>query len=238
MNISFTSKCYILPNTEVSTAKYHGKNYAKSPTSSGLPSFAHVFPVRQIRVKIALNVVKASKWVRMKLITSRSKLGLGTFWKFLLLLVHQYGCRRQKHFTEEENSLKGFYLTSRIKRNGWKELTKLIQNGLGTILKGWIVAEIFDLENTPKLLTVSIFWHFCEIQNAIPQWGSPRSSWFMSHFESVFRALFSCGIYIVNKQDSKNMFLRNFDFMVKSLHRIAVLEYLKSISSFEMAPTL
>ena len=79
---------------------------------------------------------------------------------------------------------------------------------------------------------------FCEIQNAIPQWGSPRSSWFMSHFESVFRALFSCGIYIVNKQDSKNMFLRNFDFMVKSLHRIAVLEYLKSISSFEMAPTL
>ena len=41
---------------------------------------------------------------------------------------------------------------------------------------------------------------------------------FMGHFESVFRALFSFGIYIVNKQDSKNMFLNNFDFMVKSLY--------------------
>ena len=79
------------------------------------------------------------------------------------------------------------------------------------------MAEILDLENTPKLLTgpnqhlFDIF--FCEIQYAI----TPRSSCFMGHFETVFRALFSCGIYIVNKQDSKNMFLNNFDFMVKSL---------------------
>ena len=38
--------------------------------------------VRRIRVKIALNVVKASKLVQMKLITYISKLGLGTFRKF------------------------------------------------------------------------------------------------------------------------------------------------------------
>ena len=35
----------------------------------------------------------------------------------------------------------------------------------------------------------------------------------MGHFESVFRVLFSCGIYIANKQDSKNVFLDNFDFI-------------------------
>ena len=40
----------------------------------------------------------------------------------------------------------------------------------------------------------------------------------MGHFESVFIALFSCGIYIVNKQDSKNMVLNKFDFMIKSLY--------------------
>ena len=67
-----------------------------------------------------------------------------------------------------------------------------------SILIGWIVAEIFDLENTPKLLTgpnQHLFDIFCEIQYAITQRGSPRSTCFMSRFESVFRALFSCGIY-------------------------------------------
>ena len=83
------------------------------------------------------------------------------------------------------------------------------------------MTEIFDLENTPKLLTgpnqylFDIFLPY--IQHAITQRGSPQSTCFMGHFESVFRALFSCGIYIVNKQDNKNMFLNNFDFMVKSL---------------------
>ena len=83
------------------------------------------------------------------------------------------------------------------------------------------MAEIFDLENTPKLLTgpnQHLFDIFCEIQYAITQWGSPRSTCFMGHFESVFRPLFSCEIYIVNKQDNKNRFLNNFDFMVKSLY--------------------
>ena len=46
------------------------------------------------------------------------------------------------------------------KYNEWKELTKLIQNDLGTILIGRIVAEIFYLESTPKLLTVSFFLTF------------------------------------------------------------------------------
>ena len=83
------------------------------------------------------------------------------------------------------------------------------------------MAEIFDLENTPKLLTgpnQHRFEFFCEIQYAITQRGSPRSTRFMGHFESISRALFSCGIYIMNKQDSKNMFLNNFDFIVKSLY--------------------
>ena len=84
------------------------------------------------------------------------------------------------------------------------------------------MAEIFDLENIPKLLTgpnqhlFGIF--FCEIQYAITQRGFLRSSRFMGNFESVFRALFSCGICILNKQDSENMFLNNFDFMLKSLY--------------------
>ena len=83
------------------------------------------------------------------------------------------------------------------------------------------MAEIFDLGDTPKLLTgrnQHLFDIFYEIQCAITQQGSPRSTCFMGHFESVFRALFSCGIYIVNKQDKKNMFLNNFDFMVKSVY--------------------
>ena len=57
-------------------------------------------------------------------------------------------------------------------RNQWKELTKLIQNDLGTILIGWIVAEIFDLDNKPKLLTgpnQHLFDIFCENQNALTQ---------------------------------------------------------------------
>ena len=58
--------------------------------------------VRRTRVKIALNVVKASKLVQMKLITHRSKLGSGHFENFLLLFVRQYGCFRQRQFTEEE----------------------------------------------------------------------------------------------------------------------------------------
>ena len=44
--------------------------------------------VQQIHVKIALNVVKASKLVH--------------FENFLLLFSCQYGCLRQRHFTEEE----------------------------------------------------------------------------------------------------------------------------------------
>ena len=83
------------------------------------------------------------------------------------------------------------------------------------------MAEIFDLENTPKLLTrpnQNLFDIFLRIKYAITQRGSPQSTCFMGHFESVFRALFSCGIYIVNKQDKKSMFLNNFDFMVKSIY--------------------
>ena len=83
------------------------------------------------------------------------------------------------------------------------------------------MAEIFDLDNTPKLLigpNQHLLTSLCEIQYVITQLESLRSTCFMGHFESVFRALFSCGIYVVNKQDNKNMFLNNFGFMVKSLY--------------------
>ena len=69
-------------------------------------------------------------------------------------------------------------------------------------------------KTTDQAESASVWNFFVKIQNAITQWGSLRSTWFMGHFESVFRALFSCRIYIVNKQESKNMFLRTFDFMV------------------------
>ena len=83
------------------------------------------------------------------------------------------------------------------------------------------MAEVFDLENTPELLIGSnqhLFDIFLRNSICHTQRGSPRSTGSMGHFESVFRALFSCGIYIVNKQDNKNMFLNNFDFMVKSIY--------------------
>ena len=40
-----------------------------------------------------------------------------------------------------------------------------------------------------------------------------QCSWVMGNFQSVFRGLFRCGIYILNNQASKN-----FDSMVKSLY--------------------
>ena len=57
--------------------------------------------VRPIRVKIALNVVKALKLVHMKLLINKRI--IINFENFLLLFVCQYFVR-QWHFTEEENS--------------------------------------------------------------------------------------------------------------------------------------
>ena len=177
--------------------------------------------VQQIRVKIALNVVKASKLIQMKLMTWRSKLGLGAFRKFSAFVLTSIWLPQTKACHWRRNSWKNFYLTSRIKCNHWKELTRLVQNDLGTILIGWIVAEIFDLENTPKLLTgpkQHLFYIFLRNSICHNSAGISPIDLFHGHFESVFRALFSCGIYIVNKQDNKNMFLNNYDFMVKSLY--------------------
>ena len=79
------------------------------------------------------------------------------------------------------------------------------------------MAEIFDLENTPNLLT-GPNQHLFDIflRNSICHNSTGISP--IDLFQSVFRALFSCGIYIVNKQDNKNMLLNNFDIMVKSLY--------------------
>ena len=78
--------------------------------------------------------------------------------------------------------------------------------------------KIFDLENTPKLLT-GPNQHLFDIflQNSICHNSAGISTIDLLN-GSVFRALFSCGIYVVNKQDNKIMFLNNFDFMVKSLY--------------------
>ena len=125
-----------------------------------------------------------------------------------------------KAFHWRGNSWKSFYLTSWIKRTQWKEFTKLTQNDLETILIGWIVAEIFDLENAPKLLTGPshhLFDIFCEIQNAINQRGSPRSTWFMGHLESVFIALFGCMIGFLLGRNYKNVFFCGLCSVVKCL---------------------
>ena len=57
---------------------------------------------RRIRVKIALNVVRASKLVQMKLVTKRSKLGWGAFRKFSDFVLTPIWLPQTRHFTEEE----------------------------------------------------------------------------------------------------------------------------------------
>ena len=42
--------------------------------------------------------------------------------------------------------------------------------------------------------------------------------WIHGSFSISCQRSFSCGIYTVNTQDSKHIFLRNFDFIVKSLY--------------------
>ena len=121
----------------------------------------------------------------IKIKTSLGGGGGAAFWNFSAFVRTPVWLLQTKAFHWRGKFLKRFSLNFNIKRNEWKELTKL------TKLK---------------------------IQNIITQRGSPWSTWFKSQFESVFRALFSCEIYIVNKQDSKNMFLRNFDSVVKSLY--------------------
>ena len=114
-----------------------------------------------------------------------------------------------KGISLKKEFLKKFYLTSRIKYNHWKELTKLVQNYLGTILIGWIVAEIFDLEIRQNCWQgrISIFLtSFCEIQYAITQGGSSRSTCFMGHFESVFRALSAVGFILWISKTTKTCF--------------------------------
>ena len=81
------------------------------------------------------------------------KIRLGGISKISAFVPMPIWLPQTKAFHWRRNSWKNFYLTSQIKCNHWKERTKLVQNDLRTILIGWIVAEIFDLENTPKLLT-------------------------------------------------------------------------------------
>ena len=149
------------------------------------------------------------------------KIRLGGISKFSAFVLTPIWLPQTKAFHWRRNSWKNFYLTSRINVT----IGKSSQNSSKTTLEQYWLDESWLRYLTWKIRQncwqgrISIFLtSFCEIQYAITQRGSPRSNCFMGHFESVFKALFSCGIYIVNKQDNKNMFLNNFDFMVKSLY--------------------
>ena len=146
----------------------------------------------------------------MTLTQYRLKIALGAFRNFSAFVGMPIWLPHTKAFHWRGNSWKSFYLTSWIKCNQWKELTKLIQNDLGTILIGWIVAEIFDLENIRQNCwpgRISIFLTFTgEIQNVVIQRGSLRSTLFIGHFESVFRVLFDCMIGFLLKRNYKNVF--------------------------------
>ena len=145
----------------------------------------------------------------MKLTSYRFKIALGSFRKFSAFVCMPIWLPQPTSFHWRGYSWKSFYLTSWIKHNQWKKLTKLVQKNLGTIFIGWIVAEIFDVEITPELLTGTnqhLFDIFCEIQNAVTRGGSHRSTWFMGHFESVFRALFNSMISFLFKRNCKNVF--------------------------------
>ena len=127
------------------------------------------------------------------------------FRKFSALFSRQYGCLRQRHFTEEEILEKIF--TWRHELN--VTIGKSSQNSSKTTLEQYWLDESWLRYLTWKIRQncwqgrISIFFtSFFEIQYAITQRGSLWSTCFMGHFESVFRALFSCGIYIVNKQDT------------------------------------
>ena len=83
------------------------------------------------------------------------------------------------------------------------------------------MAEIFNLENTPKLLTgpnphlFDIILRNLICHNSA---GISPIDLFHGSFLISFQSSFQLWDYIVNKQDNKNMFLNNFDFMVKSLY--------------------
>ena len=116
--------------------------------------------VRRIHVKVTQNVVKASKLVQMKL-----KIRVGGILKIVYFCLYASMVASDKGISLKRKILeKSLYLTSRIKRNQWKELTKLIQHDLETIMIGWIVAEIFDLENTLKLLNRHLFYIFVKFK--------------------------------------------------------------------------
>ena len=138
-------------------------------------------------------------WYKWSLWHKDQNCGRGHVENFLLLFVHQCGCLRQRHFTEKENPWKNFNLTSWIKRNKWKELTKLIQNHLGTI--DWI-NRCWDIWPGKYAKTAE------RAESASQDLPDPLNSLvILNKFLELSSAV----------EDSKNLFLRNFDFMVKSL---------------------
>ena len=56
--------------------------------------------------------------------------------KIFCFCSHANTAASDKGISLKKKFLKNFYLTSRIKCNHWKELTKLVQNDLGIILTG------------------------------------------------------------------------------------------------------
>ena len=66
--------------------------------------------VQRIRAKIALNVVKASKLVQMKLITLRSKIRLGGISKIFCFCSHANMAASDKGISLKKKFLKKFLL--------------------------------------------------------------------------------------------------------------------------------
>ena len=61
---------------------------------------------------------------------------LGSILKIFWFCSHANMAASDKGISLKKKFLKKFYFTSQIKCSHWKELTKLVQNDLGTILLG------------------------------------------------------------------------------------------------------
>ena len=64
------------------------------------------------------------------------KIRLGGIWKIFCFCSHANMAASDKDISLKKKFLTKIYIMSLIKCNHWKELTKLVQNDLGTILIG------------------------------------------------------------------------------------------------------
>ena len=106
-----------------------------SPDSS---SFVKVFSLNST-ADTCKNCAKCGKGFKIgknEAYNIKIKIRLGGISKIFYFCSHANIAASDKGLSLKKKFLKKFYLTSRIKCNHWKELTKLVQNDLGTILIG------------------------------------------------------------------------------------------------------